>query len=77
MTLSLIDNVTSDVIPISRLPALIGRASEADVLLDDERIGNLQRMVDRTWLGLVLWDRRAVISSFVCPCGPRPLVGPP
>ena len=56
MTLSLIDNLTSDVIPINRLPALIGRAPEADVPLDDERIGNLQCMVDRTWLGMVLWD---------------------
>ena len=56
MTVRLANIVTSEEIVIDRFPALVGRADEADVQLQDARIGNYQCMIDRTDLGLVVWD---------------------
>lgn len=56
LAVRLANSVTSEVIVIDRFPALVGRAPEADVPLDDAKIGNYQCMIDRTHLGLVIWD---------------------
>jgi pSer/pThr/pTyr-binding forkhead associated (FHA) protein len=65
MTVRLANSVTSEVIVVDRFPSLVGRAPEANIPLDDAKIGNYQCMIDRTHLGLVIWDLGTVCGTRV------------
>lgn len=57
MTVDFINAQTGERIAVSKLPALVGRDSRADVVIPDAQVSRYQCMMDKTpGGGLVVWD---------------------